>query len=103
MLEQLGYSVTSAHKLNEALKACDGEDAFDLVILGHSIPAQEKERIIARLRVRSDPPILSLLRGNEGPVANATRSVEPDAEKLLAAVGEMLNIPGKRAKARKAG
>jgi CheY-like chemotaxis protein len=103
ILEQSGYQVTSAYGLSEALKACDTMDGFDLVVLGHSIPVQQTQRIIARLRERLDSPILALLRPNEGPVANATRSVESDAEKMLAAVAELLNATPERAKARKVG
>jgi DNA-binding response OmpR family regulator len=92
MLQQLGFSVVSAEGFVAAMEACESRAReFDLAILGHSIPTKDKERIISHFRLHCDAPILALLRPHEGAVQSATRSLEPDPEKLIAAVLEMLS------------
>lgn len=92
MLQQMGYEVRSAEGFVAALEACKGPNLdFDLAILGHSIPARDKERIISHFRRRSKSPILALLRPHEGAMQNADRSIDPEPENLIAAVREMLS------------
>lgn len=92
MLQQLGYNVVSAEGFIAAIEACEAPDVnFDLMILGHSIPAKDKERIISHFRQRCTSPILALLRPHEGAMRNADRSIDPEPEKLIAAVREILS------------
>jgi DNA-binding response OmpR family regulator len=59
LLEQQGYRVTSALGFKEAFAVCQGS-AFDLVILGHSIPYADKKTLIENLRSSSATPVLSI-------------------------------------------
>ena len=92
MLKQLGYNVVSVEGFVAAIEACEASNLnFDLLILGHSIPAKDKDRIISHFRQRSNAPILALLRPHEGTVQSADRSIDPEPEKLIAAVREILS------------
>lgn len=64
LLEQDGYLVTSALGLNEALAVC-GDGGFHLFILGHAVPREDKERLIAIFRRTCTAPILSLWKRKE--------------------------------------
>jgi len=45
ILERAGYEVTLAHNLREVVAACT-VNSFDVVILGQSLPAREKQRLV---------------------------------------------------------
>jgi DNA-binding response OmpR family regulator len=92
MLQQMGFEVVSGEGFVAALEACEASDAeFDLAILGHSIPAKDKERIISHFRQHCDAPVLALLRPHESALDSANRSIEAEPENLIAAVREMLS------------
>ena len=92
MLQQLGHNVVSAEGFVAALEASEAPNVeFDIAILGHSIPAKDKERIITHFRQRCKSPILALLRPHEAAVQGADRSIDPEPEGLIAAVREMLS------------
>jgi DNA-binding response OmpR family regulator len=93
LLEQAGFEVTSVSDMGQARKACTTSDSrFDLVILGHSVPPEDKKGIIDRIKENSDAPILALLRPNELPVEGATASVESmDVKLFMATVRQMLD------------
>src|SRR5262249_6977988 len=59
LLERQGYRVTSALGFEEASAVCKG-GAFDLVILGHSIPYGDKKNLIESVRNSFATPVLSL-------------------------------------------
>ena len=69
-LEWAGYKVTSALGFANALAICDG-GAFDLFILGHSIPASEKGKLMKAFRAHCESPILSLWHQHEPIVETA--------------------------------
>jgi DNA-binding response OmpR family regulator len=64
LLEQEGYSVASALGLKEAVAGCK-KGPYDLLILGYSIPIDDKERLIEAFRANSSAPILSLWEHDE--------------------------------------
>lgn len=64
LLEDQGYSVTSVVGLDAAVDACK-HGKFDLVILGHSIPAEHKRRMLEQLRAVCKTPVLALQRSGE--------------------------------------
>jgi DNA-binding response OmpR family regulator len=70
LLERHGYAVTSALGFAQALAKCK-DGAFDLLILGHSIPGADKEKVIKAFRSKHASPILSLWRQNEPIMATA--------------------------------
>ncbi len=77
LLEQMGFEVVSAEGFEVACDACEAEnEKFDLVVLGHSIPRQDKERIITGVRRKCRSPILALLMAHESSVRGADRSVD---------------------------
>ena len=59
-LEQVSYKVSSALGFKEAIANCKHQDSYDLLILGHSIPAGDKRDLIAAFRAFHSTPILSL-------------------------------------------
>src|SRR3954451_24647960 len=64
LLEQKGYEVVNAHGFSKALTFCCA-GGFDLFILGHSIPYDDKLALIEAFRAHCPAPILSLERHGE--------------------------------------
>lgn len=92
LLEQLGYSVVSAEGFSQAWEAAEKtKPGFDLIILGHSIPPDDKKVIVGRMSATCDCAILALLRPFESPVAEATMSIDAgDPNAFLNAVRKIL-------------
>jgi DNA-binding response OmpR family regulator len=59
LLEQKGYAVESALGFSKALAFCHA-GGFDIFILGHSIPYDDKLALIESFRTHSPAPILLL-------------------------------------------
>ena len=90
LLEREGYSVSSALGLKEALGNCN-DGSFDLLILGHSIPINDKEGLIRTFRAHSAAPILSLWENDEAVSNSVDYLAFSDApEKLLGHVETIL-------------
>jgi CheY-like chemotaxis protein len=70
LLRREGYEVESAHSYSSAIYACQ-HGAFDLVILGNSIPQGDKQHIISMIRTVSSTPVLSLCLPHAGPLKSA--------------------------------
>ncbi len=88
MLEQAGYEVDSVTTAEDAAKRADGAE---LIIMGHSIPREERAAILAAIRARGcDAPVLALLRPNESAPGEAALSVDTEPHAVLAAVEGML-------------
>lgn len=86
LLEQQGYSVTSAEGFTEAMEFCQGGD-YDLVVIGHSIPHKDKEAIFKRVQQTCAAPVIALSRGTEPPLKGAVDTVDPmNPVKFLEAV-----------------
>jgi DNA-binding response OmpR family regulator len=75
ILEREGYAVASAASFGEAINFCRTE-LFDLVVIGHCIPSNNKQRIIAALRSVRETPVLALLEPGAPHVPEADYSVE---------------------------
>jgi len=91
LLEQMGHSVLSAEGFAQAFKLCNQGSGFDLMILGHSIPHEDKREIIRHCDQTCRCPVLALTRVNEQSVPEAARSVDPgDTQAFLVAVRELL-------------
>jgi DNA-binding response OmpR family regulator len=85
-----GYSVVLAYSEAEAINNFLNGD-FDLVILCHSIPHQEKRLIVASMRHHSPyTPIMLLASGMADACDFGDRNVDASPESLLAAIPEML-------------
>jgi DNA-binding response OmpR family regulator len=99
LLEQRGYSVTSALGFRESQEHCQDE-GFDLFILGHSIPEKDKLYLIEAFRSICNAPILSLERMGEKQVQCDFHASPDDPEKFLNVVDEILAGRGNRSQQR---
>lgn len=91
ILEHEGYAVVSAHGLNPALELCE-QGGFDLFILGHSIPDEEKRKMVQTFRQTCPAPVVSLRLGWSDPaVDGADFRVVPDPEVLLETVKDIMS------------
>ena len=65
-----GFQVVSFREVSAALAASVG-DEFDLIVLGHSIPREQRQSLISDLRGKCSTPILALTRHGETPLVEA--------------------------------
>ena len=91
LLSDAGFQVTPAKTLRDALECCR-KSKFDLIIVGHSIPKNDKQEVVKQIRQLSSAPVLSIRRHGEEPLPEATYSIASIAgpEALLEAVKEAL-------------
>jgi CheY-like chemotaxis protein len=93
LLQQMGHTVTSVEGFARAFAACESGTKFDLLILGHSIPHDDKAAIIAKAKKSCNCPVLALLRPNESPLPTAESSIDSsDPAALMDAVREMFQL-----------
>jgi DNA-binding response OmpR family regulator len=86
-----GYCITSAGSVREGLARFHQGD-FDMVLLGHSLPAESRERLAYLIRAAgSRTPVVSVSdsSGVSDPFADATIRVAHD--KLLQAIQDFLD------------
>lgn len=91
VLRSAGYTVVAALSLKEAIDRFQEGD-FDLVLLCHSIPTKEKDRLTSWIRASgSRIPVVSVSAspGQRDPFMDAT--VESDPNSLLKGMREALN------------
>ena len=74
LLSHAGFKVTSALGKQEATEKC--KTKADLLVLGHSVPREEKSSIIDCFRKYSSAPVLSLLRPGQTKLPEADYGVE---------------------------
>jgi DNA-binding response OmpR family regulator len=96
VLESRGYRVTSAWGFQLAFHACKS-GKYDLFILGHSIPATDKEALIQEFRAHCPAPVIALTRINEPRVRGADYQSEPDPKILVALMERILSGKERRA------
>ena len=89
MLEREGHQVTSALGFAQATTRCK-EGAFDLLIMGHTIPATDKQKLIEIFRSSCPAPVLSLRRQGDTLVAADFHVFSDSPDKLLKTVGNIL-------------
>jgi DNA-binding response OmpR family regulator len=89
ILSKRGYAVTSALGPEEALKLCSTR--ADLLVLGHSVPRQEKQKIIKCFREFNSSPILSILPTGRTPLEGVDYAVQCfDVVELLETIQQIL-------------
>lgn len=88
LLTQAGYRVISALGKEEAASRC--QTNADLLVLGHSVPRDEKQKVIKCFREHSKAPILSLLRPSQGKLTEADFAVEANPADFIQAVQKIL-------------
>lgn len=89
ILEEHGHSVLSAFGFTQALKCCDEAKDFNIFILGHSIPREDKEALISAFRAHCPGTVVALKRANEWPVAGADFEIEPAPEAILETIEQI--------------
>lgn len=77
LLQRQGYAVTSALGYIDAIQLC-APPQFDLLILGHSIPDNDKRQLMRAFRAVDPAPILALRRHGEVVPDDADAHVYPD-------------------------
>lgn len=91
MLQQKGYAVTSAEGFNNAMEHCRSGE-FDLVVIGHSIPHQDKEALFNTVQESCAAPVIALARGSEPELKGAVDTLDPmDPHRFLKAVEKIAN------------
>jgi DNA-binding response OmpR family regulator len=99
LLEQNGYDVDNALGFSKALTSCR-VGGFDLFILGHSIPYNDKLELIQAFRAHCPAPIVSLERHGEDVVPCDYHASPDNPEKFLEIIDNILAGREKRAKTR---
>ena len=90
MLEREGYEVHSAFGFAKAIDMCRS-DEFDLIIMGHSIPHEDKLQILSKLRKVCKAPVLALMRQGEQPLETAQYVLDHwEPRHFLALVGRAI-------------
>ncbi|HWR13210.1 MAG TPA: hypothetical protein VN577_00165 [Terriglobales bacterium] len=74
LLGHLGCRVVSALGRSEALQSC--RETADLLVIGHSVPADEKRAVIRCFREHSNAPVLSLITTGQDKLPEANYAVE---------------------------
>jgi DNA-binding response OmpR family regulator len=91
LLRGQGYLVTSALGRTNAIEQCK-KGNFDLLILGHSIPSEDKKELIDMFRQHCPSPVLALRRHGENTPDGADAHAFPDdIDVFLRAVYETLH------------
>jgi DNA-binding response OmpR family regulator len=99
LLEQKGYAVVNAFGFSKALGFCRA-GGFDLFILGHSIPYDDKLALIESFRAHCPAPILSLERHGEDFVPCDYHASPDDPGKFIETIENVLNGREQRARPR---
>jgi len=90
VLQSAGYIVVSATSIKEAFTLFGNGD-FDLVVLCHSIPVKDRDRLIGLIRTSgSRTPVVSVSGKNGECDAFADVTIEDSPNKLLAGIGDLL-------------
>jgi DNA-binding response OmpR family regulator len=97
-LEQAGFFVTSPYGLAEASRICRLDHAFDLIVLGHSIPRDDKLTLIELVRANCKASILSIRKQNDPALRQAEFSIDSnnEPEMLVVAVKLALGMDGSK-------
>ena len=91
ILKGAGFAVTSALGFTEAVAHCRNA-AFDLAIIGHSIPISDRMALIDQLRKHNHTRVLALRRHGDENLPGVDHFIEPSLgpDALLEAVRTVL-------------
>ncbi|HEY2115936.1 MAG TPA: hypothetical protein VGJ51_12650 [Candidatus Angelobacter sp.] len=70
LFSSAGFHVSSVLTAGQAIQLCTAEE-FALVVIGHSIPTEQRKWLLKELRDRCATPVLALRRPGESPLAGA--------------------------------
>ena len=94
ILKGAGFAVTSALGFTEAIAHCQNP-AFDLAVIGHSIPKSDRNALVTQLRQHNHTRILALRRQGDEHIPEVDHFIEPSLgpDALLEAVRTTLTRP----------
>jgi DNA-binding NtrC family response regulator len=94
LLAGAGFDVSTYTDTALAIEACQSQD-FDLFIIGHTIPFEERWKMLREVRQRCHAPILALLRHGDAPLPGADYFFDTSQSpaQLLETVVNILQIP----------
>lgn len=101
LLQQRGYSVTSALGYTKAVEQCH-QSHFDLFVLGHSIPGADKLSLIKTFRENCSAPILSLERHGDDFVQCDFHASPDDPAKFITVIDDILARKEERSRQQRA-
>jgi DNA-binding NtrC family response regulator len=70
LFTRAGFQVKTVSAIGHAVQLCAAE-AFDLIVIGHSIPIQQRELLLKEVRRQCATPTLALCRHGEPPLTSA--------------------------------
>jgi DNA-binding NtrC family response regulator len=70
LLSSAGFQVSSVLGVDRAIELCATEE-FTLVVIGHSIPLEQRKWLLQQLRSRCTTPVLAFRRPGEAPLIEA--------------------------------
>jgi hypothetical protein len=70
LFSSAGFQVSSVLTVGQAIERCAVEE-FELVIVGHSIPLDQRKWLLKEVRGRCATPVLALRRAGEPPLTDA--------------------------------
>jgi DNA-binding NtrC family response regulator len=82
LFSRAGFKVSSFQAIAPAIRACKRRP-FDLIVVGHSIPLEERKKMVKELRAMCQTPILALVRPNEPQLMEADYVFDSTASPLL--------------------
>lgn len=77
LLKREGYDVTSKHAFVNAFQECSN-GKYDLVLIGHSMPREDKTVLVAAIRNNGNAPVLSIRRHGDLPLPGVDYSLDAD-------------------------
>ena len=89
LLKSVGYTVHSVWGPEWAVNCCRTSQA-GLLVLGHSVPREEKLKLISIFKAQNVAPVLSLLPLDQMKLAEADYGSPADPDSLLSAVRAIL-------------
>jgi DNA-binding response OmpR family regulator len=91
LLSKSGYKVTSAIGAEESIKLCSTKT--DLLVLGHSVPREQKQIIVKHFRKFNSSPALSLVANGQSRLSEVDYAVECfDPKELLRIVESIIPL-----------
>ena len=97
-LEAAGFFVTSAYGFTEASRICRLDNSFDLIVLGHTVPRNDKITLIELLRPNCKAPVLSIRKHGVPPLREAEFSIDSDNEREVLATAAQIALGVVRSK-----
>jgi DNA-binding response OmpR family regulator len=91
ILQKAGYHAIPALGFVNAMEACR-HGSFDVVIVGHSVPRDDKRAMLDAIRAGCNAPVVSLYKTSEGPLEGVDYALDglEGPEVLLAVIRKAL-------------